>query len=166
MSGGACFVPLARFADLIATDLAPWVEKEYHLSADPRRNVIAGLSAGGFAAAYVALRHPERFGNVLSQSGAFWWAPKVDQGEERGWLAREYIAAPRHELRFYLEAGLFENDIQGVGGQILEHNRHLRDVLRAKGYEVIYSEYPGGHDRMNWRGSFANGLVSLVGSPL
>jgi enterochelin esterase-like enzyme len=153
----------ARFADSIATDLAPWVEKEYHLSTDPRGNVIAGISAGGFAAAYVALRHPERFGNVLSQSGAFWWSPKVDQGEERGWLAREYIAAPRHALRFYLEAGLFENDIRGVGGQILEHNRHLRDVLRAKGYEVFYHEFPGGHDRVTWRGSLADGLLSLVG---
>jgi enterochelin esterase family protein len=153
----------ARFADYIAKEVIPWASREYHLSADASRNVIGGLSAGGFAAAFIALRHPELFGNVLSQSGAFWWSPKVDEGEERGWLAREYAAAPLHALRFYLEAGLFENDIRGVGGQILEHNRHLRDVLRAKGHEVIYHEFPGGHDRLTWRGSLADGLLSLIG---
>jgi enterochelin esterase family protein len=151
------------FANLVAGELVPWAAKEYHLSGDPHRNIIGGLSAGGFAAAFIALRHPELFANVLSQSGAFWWSPKVDQGEERGWLVREYAAAPKHELRFYLEAGLFENDIRGIGGQILEHNRHLRDVLRAKGYEVFYHEFPGGHDRLTWRGSLADALIELVG---
>jgi enterochelin esterase family protein len=152
------------FADFVAGELVPWVAREYHLRGDPRRNVIGGLSAGGFAAAFIALRHPELFGNVLSQSGAFWWSPKVDQGEERGWLVREYAAAPTRGLRFYLEAGLFENDIRGIGGQILEHNRHLRDVLRAKGYEVFYHEFPGGHDRLTWRGSLADALIELVGT--
>jgi enterochelin esterase-like enzyme len=152
-----------RFAGFIATELVPWAAKEYRLSGDRSRNVIGGLSAGGFAAAFVALRHPGLFGNVISQSGAFWWSPKVEQGEERGWLTREYIAAPSSGLRFYLEAGLFENDIRGAGGQILEHNRHLRDVLRAKGYQVFYHEYPGGHDRLTWRGSLADALIELLG---
>jgi enterochelin esterase family protein len=61
-----------------------------------------------------------------------------------------------------LEAGTFENDITGSGGQILEASRHLRDVLRAKGYEVHYQEFAGGHDYLSWRGSLAEGLLSLI----
>ena len=153
-----------KFADFVATELIPWASRDYGISAaEPGKNVVAGLSAGGFAAAYIGLKHPEIFGNVLSQSGAFWWSPHAAGGEEPNWLAREYVAAPRQSIRFYLEAGLFENDIRGTGGQILETNRHLRDVLRARGYTVLYHEFPGGHDYLTWRGSFADALLELIG---
>lgn len=153
-----------QFAEFVSSELIPWASREYGISTgEPGKNVIAGLSAGGFAAAYIGLKHPEIFGNVLSQSGAFWWSPKRTEGEEPNWLVREYIAAPRESIRFYLEAGLFENDIRGTGGQILETNRHLRDVLRAKGYTVSYNEFPGGHDYLTWRGSFADALLALIG---
>jgi enterochelin esterase family protein len=154
-----------RYAEFVAKELMPWAAREYHIAAASNQNIIGGLSAGGFAAAFIALQQPTAFGKVLCQSGAFWWSPKVDQGEERNSLARDYASAPRHNLKFFLEAGLFENDVVGVGGQILEHNRHLRDVLRAKGYEVHYQEYPGGHERFNWRGSLADGLLKLAGNP-
>jgi enterochelin esterase family protein len=155
-----------EFAEFVAAELIPWAAQNYGVATGaPARNIVGGLSAGGFAAAYIGLKHSELFGNVLSQSGAFWWSPKGPGGdsEEPNWLAREYAAAPAKPLRFYLEAGLFENDITGGGGQILETNRHLRDVLRAKGYTVAYHEFPGGHDYLTWRGSFADALLELVG---
>jgi len=37
-----------------------------------------GSSPGGLAATYAAYRHPEMFGNVLSQSGSYWWTPPTD----------------------------------------------------------------------------------------
>lgn len=45
---------------------------------------------------------------------------------------------------------------------LLHSNRHLRDVLRAKGYEVEYSEFNGRHDHIGWRGSLSQGLVKLL----
>jgi enterochelin esterase-like enzyme len=36
-------------------------------------------------------------------------------------------------------------------------------VLRAKGYHVRYEEYNGGHDYLRWRGTLADGLISLLG---
>jgi enterochelin esterase family protein len=33
----------------------------------------------------------------------------------------------------------------------------MRNVLRAKGYDLTYSEYAGGHEFICWRGSFADG---------
>ena len=74
----------------------------------------------------------------------------------------QYVESPKAPLRFYLEAGSFENDIWGGGGDILETSRHLRDVLRAKGYEVQYREFAGGHDYLTWRGSLADGLLALA----
>jgi len=42
---------------------------------------------------------------------------------------------------------------------IVETNRHLRDVLLAKGYRVRYAEFNGGHEYLNWRGTLAGRLL-------
>ena len=62
----------AWFADYLAAEVVPWVRARHHVARDPHRVILAGSSAGGLAATHAALRHPETFGNVLSQSGAFW----------------------------------------------------------------------------------------------
>lgn len=41
--------------------------------------------------------------------------------------------------------------------------RTLRDALRAKGYEVHFQEFAGGHDYLSWRGALADGLIALLG---
>ena len=68
-------------------------------------------------------------------------------------------------MRFYLEAGLLETGLSPSRGNVslLAANRHLRDVLLAKGYSVHYREFNGGHDYINWRGTFADGLLLLEG---
>jgi len=34
-------------------------------------------------------------------------------------------------------------------------------VLKAKGYDVNYSEVAGGHEPLTWRGGLAEGLIQL-----
>ena len=53
----------------------------------------------------------------------------------------------------------------GFPGQLLS-NRHLRNVLHAKGYELHYEEQMHGHDSMPWQGVFAEGLMTLIGEDL
>jgi enterochelin esterase family protein len=87
--------PNPRFADFLASELIPWVHANYNGTNDPDKTVVAGSSYGGIAATYAALRHPEVFGNVLCQSGSFFWAPDHEFGDgaitETGWLAKEFI---------------------------------------------------------------------------
>jgi enterochelin esterase family protein len=68
------------FADFVSTELVPWVRANYNVTTNPSLTAAGGCSAGGFAAAYKALRHPEVFGNVVSQSGSFWWPPNHNSG--------------------------------------------------------------------------------------
>ncbi len=153
-------------------ELPPWARQSYHLTTDPARTVVAGASLGGLAAALAALRHPEVFGNVLSQSGSFYWGPETgpfywgpNDGVEFEWLTRQFVTSPRLPLRFYLEVGLLERDPRGVNGpSMVLANRHFRDVLQAKGYAVHYAEFNGGHECLCWQGTLDDGLLFLMGN--
>ena len=173
-----------EFADFMAKELVPWIRSHYNVTKDAKKTVVTGYSAGGLASTYVALRHSEVFGNVLSRSGAFWWSPEHNGGicgarcpdsggrggdgsrdatTEGNFMVKEFLASPKLPLRFYLAAGTFEVDTNGGGGEILESTRNLRDVLRAKGNEVHYQQFVGGHDGLSWRGALADGLINLLG---
>ncbi|MGI0071871.1 MAG: alpha/beta hydrolase-fold protein [Thermoplasmata archaeon] len=102
-------------------------------------------------------------GKVLAQSGAFFW---TDPGTATGSPTRmeEFASAPRRAIDFYLDAGSFERTVlPGIPLALRTSVRYLRDVLIARGYAVRYAEFEGGHDYVCWRGSFADGLLQLLG---
>jgi len=151
-----------RFAEFLATELVPWVKAKYRIASSPRGNVVAGASMGGLAAAFVANKHPEIFGNVLSQSGAFMYAAPGEQTAER--MKREIETASKRDVAYYVEAGIYEQGRLDQGGvDLLTSNRHLRDALMAKGYRLTYYEFAGGHDDLSWRSGYPQGLLALVG---
>ena len=156
------------FSRALINELLPWAHVLYNFTSDPGHTVVAGSSAGGLAAACIGLWHPQAFGNVLAQSGAFHWTPPsgsdtTDSNSEPNWVARQFISSPRKALRFYLDAGSAEFNATGGADSILFCTRTLRDVLRAKGYEVHFQEFSGGHDYLSWRGTLADGLIVLMG---
>lgn len=152
------------FNDFLAQELVPWTRTHYHVTSDPAQTIVGGSSAGGLAAGFAALEHPKVFGNVLSQSGAFRWKPEGE--DEHEWLARQFVAREKLPLKFYIEAGVLEvNSLLalGDGPNLILSNRHLRDVLQAKGYPVHYAEFAGGHDYLCWQGTLAEGVLALIG---
>ncbi len=156
----------APFADFLAKELLPWARQHYRLSIDPKQTIVGGSSFGGLSAAYCAFRYPEVFGAVLSQSSSFGYYPGWISDRDRtdsspyGWLTRQFVTTRKLPIRFYLEAGLFET---AYPKGLLAENRRMRDVLEAKGYSIVYSEFAGGHEYLNWRGSLADGLIVLAG---
>lgn len=154
--------PNDAFADFVALDLVPWVRAHYHATSDPRQTVVSGISFGGLASMFAAFRHPEIYGNVLSQSGSFWWGPANAEPEQ---TARDFVAAARLPLRFWMEVGSFEAGNPRPETTQIAANRHLRDVLRARGYDLTYREFAGNHSYACWRGTFADGLTALFGTP-
>ena len=157
-----------EFDRALVNELLPWAHRQFNFTNDPRRTVIGGSSRGGLAAACAGLWYPETFGNVLAQSGSFHIIPSStgeasDSGSEPNWLARRFISSAKKPLRFYLDAGSAEFNATGSADSILFCTRTLRDVLRAKGYEVQFQEFEGGHDYLSWRGTLADGLIALLG---
>lgn len=100
---------------------------------------------------------PTTFGNILSQSGAFWW--NLEEEEEAEWLTKQYAAQEKLPLRWYLDVGSLEEE---PVCSMVTVNRHLRDVLRAESYSVQYAEFSGGHEYLSWRGTLAEGLLALM----
>jgi enterochelin esterase family protein len=158
----------ASYGEALVKEIMPMLRATYPISRNSADIVIGGSSGGGLAAAEIALLHSDVFGNVLSQSGAF--RGRDPGAEEPNSTARTYLAAPRLPIRFYLDAGLYDN-VPSAGLPIhdlvldetnLMGNRHFRDVLRAKGYDVTYREVGGGHDWLHWRAMLADGLMTLL----
>ncbi|XOV89246.1 MAG: alpha/beta hydrolase [Pseudomonadota bacterium] len=148
-----------RVIDYMAGELFDWLDTEYGASRNPVHNIAAGCSLGGLTSAFLTLRHPDLFGNCLSQSGSYWAGPGFHEREdyEPGWLIREYEKSPRLAVNFYLDVGTYEHP-----EFMVTTNRRMRDLLTAKGYRVVYQEFEGGHDHACWRGTLADGLFALA----
>ena len=160
------------FTDAIADELvAKWLPSRYR-AAGPA--VIGGASLGGLAAAFAALRRPDVFGGgVISQSGSYWWGPGAsmparmsDRSVHWEWLIDEYDRSRVRPLRWYMDVGVLEVCPDGDDGpDMIKVNRRMRDVLRANGHDVAYTEFDGGHDLICWRGTLADALQSLLRNP-
>ena len=151
-----------RFADFLASEVVPWARQNYNVTKDAARTIVGGSSYGGLAATFAGFRHPKVFGNVISQSASFWWKPDGDIEHE--WLARQFVASAKLPIRFYVDVGLMETGpMPDKAPDQVVVNRHMRDVLQAKGYSVHYREFNGGHEYLNWRGTLADALLVLIG---
>jgi enterochelin esterase family protein len=147
------------FVRFLATELVPWANRANGAAFAPADVVISGASLGGLTAVYAATQQPSVFGNAHSQSGAFWRARADRSPSSEGWLAGHLAEPGVLPVRFYLEVGRFEPP------NMVENNRRVRDVLRARGCTVTYSEPHAGHDYLHWRDSLGRGLIALLGSP-
>lgn len=150
----------SRLVKCLMQELLPWLSRRFFVTKSPSQTIIAGSSLGGLAAAYVAYCHPERFGNVLSQSGAFWWNP-IEESHEP-WLIQQFeTASSPLPIHFYLDVGNQETEKNHDQMSMIELNQHLHKILENKGCSVIYYEFEGDHDYESWRKTFAYGLISL-----
>jgi len=152
------------FVKFLTDELLPWVQQEYKFKADRSRTVVGGDSLGGLTSAYAALRRPDVFGNVLSQSGSFQFNNRGDVNSNvPEWLVSQFADAPKSNVFFHLDVGLMENRTEGNSGTtLLAANRHLAEVLRAKGYGLHYVEVYADHDPVHWRRTLPDALIATL----
>lgn len=154
----------AKFGKFMAAEIIPYVRKNWNVTRDPHRTIVTGSSAGGIGSANLAFFYSEIFGNVISQSGAFWRANEGSNGGPFEWLTSQVAASAKKDIRFVMDVGSQETGkvMGGTGPVFIEANRRLRDVLQQKGYSVTYTEIPGGtHSVDSWRVALP-GEVALI----
>lgn len=135
------------FADFVADELVPWAAAAWRCTDDPARTVVAGSSLGGLGAAFLALRHSRRFGNVIAQSPSFWWHPTTPA--EHNWLAEVWPQQASTSTRCYVEMGDFED---------AQHAQRFVDVATDHGNDAVLEHFSGGHDFVCWRATFPRAL--------
>lgn len=153
--------PNEAYLQFLHMELMPWLAM-HGVAAAAGDTVISGSSYGGLAALHAGWRLPQYFGNVLSLSGSYWWGPSGERGQ---WLTRQIADTSPAPVKVYMSAGIFENSGSGLDVSLVQANRHLNDVLRARGYDVRYDEASTGHDYLAWRDALAVGLEHLLGRP-
>jgi enterochelin esterase family protein len=140
------------FAESLLREVIPLVEESYAVRADPDSRAIAGLSMGGSQALYVGMNHPDRFGWVVSMSGALiMYGGRFDElfpGAGDGSLERVRLIS--------MTTGA-EDFVLGV-------NRQFSEWLAARGVSVAYQETPGGHTWGVWRRALTS-LAPLLFKP-
>lgn len=156
-----------RMTDFLARQLMPFVRRTWRVTTDPHHVIVTGSSAGGLGAAFVALMRPDLFGNVWSQSGAFWRGADASNDAPYEWLTHYVTTTAKKDVRFVLDVGELEDHatLGGSGPNFRDANRRFRDALETKGYAVAYTEVPGGnHAEQWWRPRLAQGIVTLSSS--
>lgn len=167
-----------RFASFLETELLPAVDgrtlddgRTIHLTADPSRRMIFGLSSGGIAAFNAAWHRPELFGKVYSGCGTF---VPMRGGNELEAIVRKHEPKP---LKIFLQDG-YTDSWNPIFGSWYEHNRMLASALQFAGYDCAFDWAEGGHsvvrtsaifpDVMRWMwgpdstGTTGNGLLAKI----
>ncbi len=167
-SGGAGFYtdgPLGtNWETLIMEDIWNYLHRLFPMmSEEPKDNVIAGLSMGGYGAMKYALSHSGKFGYGCSLSGGLNMPQRYAEGENINGRLQFAFGKPED-----VEGGPFDlyqlaKDLKRDGGPIpriyiscgrkdweYEPNQQFRDFMREQGYDVTWDEDDYSHEWRMW----------------
>lgn len=141
----------------ISRDLPRCIDRRFDTIRGRDGRALVGLSAGGYGAMNIGLRHLQEFGAVQSWSGYFVATDPggnhvLDLGSPQanaaatvphGQQLKSRLQSLPTQIAFYV--GLED-------GRFLEMNRQFDAALTRTGITHIFRTYPGGHSGALWRG--------------
>ena len=140
--------------------IIPMVEKTYRVYTDADHRAIGGLSMGAMQSVAIGLAHPELFHYVLAYSGGFGslgvTSASPDVETQAPW--KEILANPaeaKKSLRL-----LFLGCGQDEAG-MLAPGKKLAGLLKDKGINAVWADYPGGHVFSVWRNDLHESVPML-----
>lgn len=154
------------FAEFVEIELIPWLYHHFPIRSLPTDWYVTGVSYGGLASLWLGYKMPHQIGNIIAQSGSFWWGRGYPIGEElnpstadyeRQWMIKAISSVDRLPLRIWLEVGKLEPST------LIESNRAMRDVLQDKQYNMVYHEFGGTHQFSHWQTSLPLALIHMMG---
>jgi S-formylglutathione hydrolase FrmB len=171
--------------DLLTGDLVTQVQAKYRLATDAKQRAVMGVSAGGFGALKMALRHPDVFGVVAAHSSAVLPADPAELDQRRNgmlqslltngmdkelgnpvdkakWQAHMPLAivaakkpADLKGLQIYFDAGTADRY------QFCPPNEKLDQAMTAAGHKHLFRKVEGGGHAFGSDSMKENVAVSL-----
>jgi len=128
---------IAKFRDILLTEIVPQVEKSYRVSTDRESRAIAGLSMGGTQSLFTGLNALDRFGWV----GAF-SSGGLDENFDNAYpTVNESVNT---QLRLLWIAC-------GKQDGLISVNRNLVEWFKTRAVRHTWVETSGGHSFLVWR---------------
>jgi enterochelin esterase-like enzyme len=150
-----------RWENVLVDEVLPWVDARLPTIAAPAGRVIAGLSAGGYGAVDIGLRHPSLFGAIESWSGYFGplrdgpfrhaGAATLAANDPTLLVRREAPRLRAAGVRFFVSTGPTHSHWIASGA-----SRQFAGELRALGLRTTYRSYAS--RRGEWREQLDAGL--------
>jgi enterochelin esterase-like enzyme len=124
------------------TDIMPYVESHYNVSAKREDKAFAGLSMGGIQALNIALFAPERFSYVLPLSTGY-FPEQLKTLEEKH--SKDLKNPEINKLKLFWIAMGGDKDIAYVNG------KNVLALFDKYGIKYKTNTYPAGHTFITWR---------------
>lgn len=137
----------AKPAETHLLDLLAHVDAQFRAVADARFRVAGGFSMGGFGAAKLATKYPDRFATGVLYDGALLTWAQVQQRHPQqaaeifdGSAARFDQHSPWHWLAQNTAALAGPTRLRSAAGALVNENRAWRDAVVAAGVAMDYVE--------------------------
>jgi enterochelin esterase family protein len=149
--------PRDEFADDFLRDVLPDVEKNYRVLSGRSNRAIAGLSMGGGQSLNIAIANLDKFAYVgVFSAGIFGIVPRpVPAGAPAppppsgpSWEQEHLAALDNASAKKGLRLLWFST---GAEDALMPTTKATVEMLKKHGFDVAFSESPGGHTWINWR---------------
>lgn len=158
--------PGMQMESFFISDLVPYIDSNYNTLAEPSKRAITGLSMGGHGAMWLAMRHPDIWGNAGSMSGGLDIRPFPDS-----WKMKQRLGSIEKNSGIWdshaaislvptLKPGQLNITIDcGVDDFFFEVNNNMHQALLDAGINHDYTVRPGGHSHGYWANSILYHLL-------
>ena len=142
------FMCNARYVKFYTGELIPTIEARYAASNNPDDRVIMGLSFGGLNSACFGLMASNAFHGIAMHSPA--------NSKHLKMLADLYKKRPTLPLKMFFSIGTIKDNTKAA--------RKFMKVLKAKNYDLTYTEVKERHNWQNWGPLIDDALWTFFGT--
>jgi enterochelin esterase family protein len=132
-----------EFPQEFMTDILPYAESHYRITADRAHRAIAGLSMGGGHTINIAIPHLEKFAYMGVYSSGVFGITNGNTWEEQHKAELDNVAAKKGLKLVWFSTG--------VDDQLIPTTRATVELLKKHAFAPVFKESPGGHTWINWR---------------